>query len=147
MPEKNDHPTNQTNLYDMVKEWPDKFGNKIEVIETSSGVFNIKLTLRGDPRKRLLGIINEKSREFMVRRDRTKHLFKKAMAYGFNDSLLRNTKKFEKVILIEDTGTFEIPVSDILSKGFYLNFKQQGFEVQIFMSLDELKPYKINNHV
>ena len=80
-----------------------------------------------------------------LKRDRSKHLFRKNNSYGFNEYLIRASKTFDNVKLVDDTGTYVFPKTTILEKGSYLFFKQQGFEKQLFLQLDEIEKFKVNN--
>ena len=49
--------------------------------------------------------------------------------------------------LTDDDGEYLIPITDILKEGFFLNFKELGFERQIFYPLEKIKTHKIKSHV
>lgn len=102
----------------------------------------LKLKTEG-ARKRKIGTITRSTRTMVIKRDRSKHLLIKANAYGFNQYILESAKSFNTIRLSDQYHDWKIPVKDILEKGKFLFFKQQGFEVQRFMSLDELKPYLV----
>lgn len=119
----------------------DNFGNFI--IVTSNDV--IKLSLVKDvvrePRK--IGVLDRKDRMLYVERNREKHLFKKGNAYGFNEKVIRDAKAFDHVMLHDEYGDYKIPREEILKKGEHLFFKEQGFELQIFLSLREIKKHQV----
>lgn len=105
---------------------------------------NIYLHLNSEPHPRLIGLIDEANNCLHVRRDSSKHLFIKGNAYGFNETILRTATKFDKVKLcIDKTNNYMIPVSVILEQGEYLNFKSQGFELQLFLKVPTIETYKI----
>lgn len=92
---------------------------------------------------RKLGNVNLKTKIFTIRRNRERHLFKKHDAYGFNIYLLKNAKTFDKIKLIDNYDTFVFSVEFALSNTKYLTFSKQGFEIQGFLSLTQLQPFKI----
>ena len=126
-----------------VNVFSDDFGNKI-IAEPHKVGQKISLHLTSETKKRLLGYTDVKNKTFVVKRNRGKHLFRNANAYGFNHYLLDNTKKFETIMLMDEHQSWRVPVRYILENGFFLNFKQQGFERQIFLSLDTLNNFTIN---
>lgn len=103
---------------------------------------NVFLKLVKEEKQRKLGVIDYNSRTFITRR-KPSHLFKKSNSYGFNDSLLATATQFDQILLKEKGGHYIIPVTTVMEKGKYMNFLQQGFERQIFLSLDEIEKYKI----
>jgi hypothetical protein len=111
----------------------DNFGNNIVI---SDGGKNISLKLKAENKKREIGTINLEERYLEVKRIKAKHLFRKTNSYGFNHYILSNAKKFDKVMLSDDDGRWLIPIKLILEKGHFLHFKNDGFELQIFLSLD-----------
>ena len=118
---------------------PDKDGNEI-VIKNKI----ISLRLAAENRLRQVGIINSK-KQLSVKRKRIAHLHYKSQSYGFNHYIIDNAKKFNKVLLSDERGTYLIPNKIILDMGEFLYFKQQGFEIQIFLSLEIINQYKLNN--
>ena len=113
---------------------PDKFNNSIII---SGNIISIKL--KSESRKREIGVINPQERYFAVNRIREKHLFRKNNSYGFNHYILQNAKKFDKIKLSDDFGTWLIPIKLILEKGSFLHFNKNGFELQIFLPLDVIQ--------
>jgi hypothetical protein len=107
----------------------------------------IKLQLASEPHPRKIGILNEALNILQVIREPNKHLFRKNNSYGFNETILRTATKFTHIELLEKNGTillakYLIPIKIILEQGTYLNFKGQGFEVQIFLRIETIKQYK-----
>ncbi len=70
------------------------------------------------------------------------HLHRISNSYGFNYQLLDEAKKFDFVRIIAADAEYKIPRTEILSKGSFLFFKEQGFERQIFVKLEELNNFK-----
>ncbi len=108
----------------------------------------IRLQLVNEPHPRKIGKLIESTSILQVNRDYNNHLFRQTNSYGFNETIIRTATKFDKVELIEkrgdDTNKYLIPLQVIKEKGTYLNFKQQGFEIQIFLKLDIIQQYKTN---
>ena len=103
----------------------------------------IKLQLQNEPHPRKLGVINEELSLLEIHRDSSKHLFQKNNSYGFNEALLSSATKFNKIqLIIDDVNIYLIPIKVIKEQGNYLNFKQQGFEIQIFLTLTIIEKYK-----
>ena len=110
----------------------DEYGNRFEV-EEIKGWLSISIKLENNPKAREIGKVNLKERFIEIKRDREKHLFRKNNSYGFNEYLIKTGKTFDKVKLVDDTGTYIFPKETILEKGSYLFFKAQGFEKQLFL--------------
>jgi len=105
------------------------------------GVIELTLITATGEKRHIGRIIN---RMYITKRNRKKHLLIKANAYGFNHHVLENGTTFDKVMLVEGENSYLIPVADILEYGSFLWFKTQGFEKQIFMTLEQLRQYKLN---
>jgi hypothetical protein len=121
----------------------DQYGNYFEV-EENKGWLTVSIKLQ-DTRIREIGKVNLKERFIEIKRDKSKHLFRKNNSYGFNEHLIKTGKTFDKIKLTDDGGTYIFPKSEILEKGKYLFFKEQGFEKQLFLSLEEIKKFKIQD--
>lgn len=94
-----------------------------------------------EKRKRHIGDIIKGTGYIRMTRERSKHLMKKMNAYGFNNYILREAKRFQRVILSDEYGTYEIPRTIFFTEGTYKEFKHEGFETQIFLSLDVIRKY------
>jgi hypothetical protein len=119
----------------------DNEGNKI-ITEPNDFGMCVYLQLKSEDKKRVIGVINEANRTMDIFRDREKHLFRKGNAYGFNNYVLENATKFDTIILKDSISRWEVPVKFILENGRFLLFKQQGFEIQKFVSLEQLEQFK-----
>ena len=91
--------------------------------------------------RKLVGVINFKERYIRMNRLSTKHLLQKADSYGFNWHVLSQARKFDTVMLCTDEGVYKIPVQDIINRGQFLFFKEQGFEKQIFLTRQIINEY------
>lgn len=105
----------------------------------------VLLDLVSEDRRRRLGTIVDDY--IIMKRDPKKHLLRVANAYGFCYELLATAKKI-KVIRLMIIGTkdfYHITIEDVLKHGDFLFFKKQGFEKQIFLTLEQLEKYGIKN--
>lgn len=120
----------------------DEAGNSLIITRKGEAERELKLQLKGELRARNIGLVKDGC--LYVKRNRAKHLHRKSNSYGFNAYVLENAKLFDKVILTDDYGTYNIPKSAILLFGKYLYFKNSGtgFEKQIFLNLDLIENYK-----
>ena len=116
----------------------DKQGNRI--IRRKSVMC---LALKGAKSLREIGKIDFKTRTMSTYRSRVKHLHRQSNSYGFNHYLIKNTVTFDKVLLRDGYGKYLIPCDVILEEGYFLYFKQEGFELQIFLSLEVINRYKL----
>ncbi len=119
-------------------------------------VLFIQLKAEGK-RKRKIGVITKSTRTLQITRKRGEHLFRKLSAYGFNEYVLREGKRFDTIWLKDEFDEWKIPKSHILEKGKYVDengdevtkeinyywFQKQGFELQIFTPLDEIEPFRV----
>lgn len=116
----------------------DEYGNKL--YRRKDTIF-LQLTTEERPRK--LGVIDEEYQVIVINRDPSKHLHRLSNSYGFNFQLLKNATVFNSIRLIIENEHYLIPISLIKEKGKFLFFKQQGFEKQVFLDLDEILNCKI----
>jgi len=119
-----------------------KEGHRFEVDE-KDGYLYITLRLKGKKAGRNIGRVRLADRVLEVSRKRDKHLMLKANAYGFNEYVMRTAQKFDVVELTDEYGTYSIPRQLILNMGKYLHFKEEGFEKQLFLSLNIITNNKI----
>jgi len=112
----------------------DGFGNKIIC---NPPEFSVILKLNTG-KKRTIGKLVKYSDKvyFVIKRDKSKHLLRKANSWGLNDSVVQALSDDCHIILNEKGGsTYYIPVKSVKENGSYLWFKNQGFERQIFVEL------------
>jgi hypothetical protein len=118
----------------------DEKGNEL-IAKTNGNVISLYLKLV-EKTERLLGIIDKKEKTFQIRRNREKHIFKRNKSYGFNHYVLKNAKTFDKIYLLDDVTSWIIPVKFILENGSFMQFQQQGFELQIFIPLEKIAQFE-----
>lgn len=123
-----------------------KEGHRFEADERD-GFLYITLHLKGSKRGRSIGRVRLADRVLEVERNRSKHLMNKANAYGFNEYVIRAAKKFDRIELTDEYGTYLFPRQLVIDMGKYLHFKDEGFERQMFLSLNIITNHKIENKI
>lgn len=123
-----------------------KEGHRFEADE-KDGYLYITLHLKGKKAGRNIGRVRLADRVLEVSRKRGKHLMLKANAYGFNEYVLREAKRFDKIELTDEYGTYLFSRQLVLDMGKYLHFKEEGFEKQIFLSLNIITNHKIQDAI
>lgn len=119
----------------------DDSGNRIMVDD------NIITLVLKDGSRHKVGVINEKEKVMETIRKKDIHTLRKANAYGFNHYIVSKARRFNAIKLSDEEGSYKIPLDVILKWGFFLHFKTQGFERQIFLDKDIIKNYKIKSYV
>ena len=117
------------------------------VTDEKDGFLYITLHLKGKKAGRNIGRVRLVDRILEVERKRDKHLMYKANAYGFNEYVIRNAKTFDKIELKDEYGTYLFPRQLIIDMGRYLHFKEEGFEKQMFLSLNIITNHKVQNEI
>lgn len=115
----------------------------ISIFDNQKGTIKIFLKLNNAKARRYLGFIDMNNRKFHVERIRSRHWHYKMNGYGFIYNLVKNAKKFDFIELVDEHSTYLIPRNDLLEKGKFLHFKEQGFELQIFLEREHLDNYKV----
>lgn len=112
----------------------DAFGNSIY----TTGA-RLMLSLKGQKPRNIGEFIS--AGHLLIIRDKQKHLLRKLSAYGMNYTVLNHASAFgiSRITLHEtDEGkvfvTQELTPEYLKSKGDFLHFKEQGFEVQVFIN-------------
>ena len=121
-------------------------GHRFEADERD-GFLYITLHLKGKKAARNIGRVRLADRVLEVSRKREKHLMLKANAYGFNEYVLREAKKFDRIELTDEYGTYLFSRQLVLDMGRYLHFKEEGFEKQLFLSLNIISNHKIQDRL
>lgn len=116
--------------------WSDE--NKLDV---GGSIF---LKLRSESKKRNLGNLILKDRSFHIIRDSGKHYHYVSKSYGFNWNIINDADLGIKSIhlIIDRKDKYVIPKSILETYGKFLNFKQQGFELQKFLPFDMIKNFR-----
>ena len=127
----------------------DNLGNSVilviytneDKVDVSASVY---LKLKSEKDKRKLGYIDFTNDSFHCNRDSSKHFHYVSKSYGFNWFILSHSELSIKNIhlVIDKTEKYIIPI-DIMNKySRVLNFKQQGFELQRFLSMEMIRNFK-----
>ncbi len=120
----------------------DDCGNALIISPNEDKTIDVFLTFANElKRERYIGKIDPEKRILYISCVRGLALNHKYQAYGFCDKIIRYATKFDWVILRDDVQTFKVPVSDIIKHGQHLVTKQQGFEKQIYITLEKLQEY------
>lgn len=108
---------------------------------------SIFLKLRSESKKRNLGNLIIKDRSFHIIRDSGKHYHYVSKSYGFNWNIINDVDLGIKSIhlIVDRKDKYVIPKSILETYGKFLNFKQQGFELQKFLPFDMIKNFKDND--
>jgi hypothetical protein len=103
----------------------------------------IHLRLKGENRPRQLGTLIFSTRTFFCKRNSTKHYHYKTKGYGFNWTILNDPHlSIEKIhMVLDEKEHFIFEKSLIETYGKFLNFKQQGFELQRFMPIEIIREH------
>lgn len=120
----------------------DEAGNSVIATRLANQI-NIEIKLRAEKWKRKVGTINLDTKTIVIHRERGKHLYLKTMSYGFNYRIIHDGRTFDKVLLKDEHGEYDIPKHVILNHGSILFHKEEGFEKQIFLPLTIIEKYKI----
>jgi hypothetical protein len=104
-------------------------------------IIYLKVAKWNVPKK--IGVVSLAKRQLTIRRVKEKHLFKKYNAYGLNVYILRNAKTFDSIKIMDNYNTYIISREWAVMSIKYLTFAKQGFELQGFLSLNQLEPFKI----
>jgi len=131
----------------------DNFGNDLylrifsDEKNTDVGA-TVFLKLKSDNKKRNLGNIYFGDRSFHVLRDSGKHFHYKTKSYGFNWSIINDADLHIKTIhlVVDKSEKYVIPKTVLETYGTFLNFKEQGFELQKFLPIDMIRNYKDANY-
>lgn len=120
----------------------DEGGNKLQIKQNDKLIIPTLLLKNDKPRR--LGVVTKSTRTIDIKRKVDKHLFIKGNSYGFCYFLLNNQTSFDWIRLSDDRGNhWKIPVKFVLDNGKFLFFKGQGFEKQIFVSLESIEQYRV----
>ncbi len=121
----------------------DENGDNKVMIKSTTKTKTVFLLLKGEGRKRKIGVITLSTRAMTIERKREEHLFRKNSSYGFNEYVLRKALDFDDIMLSDEHSHWRIPRTFILENGMYLNFSQNGFELQQFVSLEQIEQFRV----
>lgn len=104
----------------------------------------IYLKLKSENKNRNIGTVYFNDRSLHVLRDSGKHYHYLSKSYGFNWNIINddflNIKSVH--LVVDKSERYIIPKSVMETNGKFLNFKQQGFELQKFLPMDMIKTFR-----
>jgi len=109
---------------------------------------NIHLKLVSEKKPRLLGKYHYDDKTFYCTRKMSKHYHYASKGFGFNWKILEDPYlDIQRIhMVLDDDLHYNFPKSLIAEYGSYLNFKQQGFELQRFIRYELIKNYRKNSN-
>lgn len=130
----------------------DKAGNKLLLkvfISDKNEKLNAKLSIKlvSEKYPRNMGTYDFRDKTFYCVRDSAKHYHRITKGYAINWTIFEDPVfEIDKIhMVIDDSEHYLFPASVVKDYGKFLNFKQQGFELQRFIPLEIIKRYKIND--
>lgn len=125
----------------------DEKGEDLLIVKTTDKTRALYLKLLSENKKRLIGTVTRSTKTIYFKRKRSIHLFRKLNAYGMNHYILSNQSTIDWIDLSDDCGGhWKIPVKYVLDNAKYLDFDKNGFELQRFVTLDELEQFRIHEY-
>jgi len=125
----------------------DEKGEDLLIVKSTDTRRALYLKLLSETKKRLIGTVTRSTKTIHFKRKRSIHLFQKTQSYAFNDWILRNQNTIDWINLSDDCGgNWKIPVKYVLENGEYMKFSKTGFELQRFVTLENLEQFKINEY-
>ena len=121
----------------------DQENNIISTEGSKTIIIDIKLV--SEKRRRRIGVLTKSTGAFNVVRTREKHLHRISNSYGFNYRILEMANKIKTIVLTDDVSRYKIPKDYVMKNTNFLFFKQQGFELQTFVSLAQLQQFEVGH--
>jgi len=122
----------------------DNQGNNL-IIRRKGKFVTLFLRLGSETFNREIGKINTDTKVLHIKRNKGKHLFRKFNAYGLCYQVIEDGKLFNKIRIKDEDSEWLIPkdwIVDNKDKKF-LHFKGSGgFELQVFLPLEEIEQFK-----
>jgi hypothetical protein len=104
----------------------------------------IHLKLQAEERQRMIGDYYFHDSTIYLKRDSSKHFFKKTKSFGFNWNIIDDEfLSVKNIHLTIDSTNYLFPKKLLEISGQFMNFKQVGFELQKFLPFEIIKQYKI----
>ena len=102
---------------------------------------NILLQLAKEKKPRLIGKYHFVDKTLYTTRKMSKHYHYGARGFGFNYKVIcEDFLDIKKIhLVVDDTKHYIFSKSIVIDYGLFMNFKQKGFELQRFISLDLIK--------
>lgn len=105
---------------------------------------SIYLKLKSENKRRNIGTLFFNDRSFHVIRDSSKHYHYVSKSYGFNWNIINDDFLNIKTVhlVVDKSERYIIPKSVMETYGKFLNFKQQGFELQKFLPMEIIRNFR-----
>lgn len=117
------------------KQWNRIYTRKLKKL------LKVYLKLRGAAYERSIGVIDKPNKTLIVNRDPRTHSFIKTDSYWFNHQLV-SILDDDWIVIVRQPWTriiYKTTIKDIKEKGKFLNFAEQWFELQQFMSKSSME--------
>lgn len=141
------------NIHEQTFANEDKAGNKLFLkvfFNDKNEKLNAKIAIKlaSESRPRQMGTYDFRSRTFYCQRKSEKHYHRMTKGYAVNWTLMEDPYlAIEKIhMVIDDSNHYEFSKSIVQEYGKFLNFKQQGFELQRFVPFEIIKRYHVPNN-
>lgn len=100
-------------------------------------------------KQKRIGTYDSNTKTLLLERTKSKHLHKLSNSYGINSDMLEAIAlECECIILTEKDGrkvnTYKIPFFELMRNRFFLHFKTQGYEKQVFIKHSVFTQFKTN---
>lgn len=114
-----------------------ELSNSIELLKTNKPkIFEVKLFLEFETR--FIGVISTISDGTFICKRKSSHLFRKNNSLGINHQLLTSPEiKFKWIVIYFEGQKLETARKYFLAKGKQYRFGNKGYELQVFLPLDE----------
>lgn len=114
----------------------DKYGQEMTIVDNKT----VMLQLTGQEKPKKIGVINLVKKYFYVKRRKKDIYFN--YAYAFNVRILQEDMDFNRVVIHDENGIYNIPVSTILKKGVLSHLSEDGLGSQILLSIRIIKKHE-----
>lgn len=100
-------------------------------------------------KEKRIGTYSSITKTLSIERNKSRHLHKQSDSYGINSEMLESIAyECEYVVLTEKQGrkvnTYKIPFFELMRNRFFLHFKSQGYERQVFIKHSVFTQFKTN---
>lgn len=105
------------------------------------------IVIQGKPKR--IGTYDSSTKILYLERSKAKHLHKNTNSYGINSDMLESIAlDCEHIVLSEKDGKsmhkYKIPFFELMRHRFFLHFKSQGYEKQVFIKHSIFTNFKTN---
>jgi hypothetical protein len=106
-------------------------------------------TINIQGKQKRIGTFDANSKTLYLERTKSKHLHKQSNSYGINSEMLEAIAlQCDVVVMTEKDGKntykYTLPFFELMRNRFFLHFKSQGYERQIFIKHSIFTQFKTN---